>query len=242
MDGEKFDDLLKKVCTTRLTRLGALRGLAVAAVAAVTGSALVADDASAGHGHKKQARRKSRSAATCRNLGQACKPGNAPGSGVQGNCCATVAGEDSGLECQFVGETGASRCECNAAAGFIECNGTCVGPSGIGGPINCQISESACDCVCPTSLPDVCTTSGGTEVCVSRDCPEGQTFNEDTCQCAASCPAGQAFCNGCCHNISLACQGLHNKNFNAKCCSCENPGQPSGNCRGTKLTCPDPNV
>ena len=33
MDGETFDDFLKKVCTTRLTRLSVLRGLALGAAA-----------------------------------------------------------------------------------------------------------------------------------------------------------------------------------------------------------------
>src|SRR5688572_8405405 len=98
MDGEKFDDLLKKVCTTRLTRLSALRGLAVAAVATVTGSAFVANDAVAGKKSKK-ARKKAR-AARARHLGDACKPGNPEGSGVQGNCA-----DNENLECQFVGQT-----------------------------------------------------------------------------------------------------------------------------------------
>src|SRR5215203_4935753 len=53
MDGENFDDLLKKVCTTRLTRLGMLRGLAAGAVAALAGSAVGSDDAVAGKGGGK---------------------------------------------------------------------------------------------------------------------------------------------------------------------------------------------
>src|SRR5215218_8492754 len=50
MDGENFDDLLKKVCTTRLTRLSVLRGLAAGAVAALAGSAVGSDDADAKKG------------------------------------------------------------------------------------------------------------------------------------------------------------------------------------------------
>ena len=33
MDGQKFDELIKQVCPTRLTRLSALRGLALGAAA-----------------------------------------------------------------------------------------------------------------------------------------------------------------------------------------------------------------
>ena len=47
MDGQKFDELIKQFCTTRLTRLSALRGLVAGVAATVTGSALIADDAEA---------------------------------------------------------------------------------------------------------------------------------------------------------------------------------------------------
>ena len=39
MDGDRFDDLIKRLGTTRLTRLTALRGLAVGALAATLGIA-----------------------------------------------------------------------------------------------------------------------------------------------------------------------------------------------------------
>jgi hypothetical protein len=57
MDGEQFDDILRRFCTTRITRVDTLRGLVAGAAAALTGSALVSDDADAkkggkGRGHK----------------------------------------------------------------------------------------------------------------------------------------------------------------------------------------------
>jgi hypothetical protein len=42
MDDQRFDDLVKRLCPTRLTRLSALRGLA-GGVAALTGAVLAAD-------------------------------------------------------------------------------------------------------------------------------------------------------------------------------------------------------
>src|SRR5215216_3103990 len=47
MDGSKFDQLIKSITTTRVTRLAALRGLAVGALAAAIGVA-APDDAVAG--------------------------------------------------------------------------------------------------------------------------------------------------------------------------------------------------
>jgi hypothetical protein len=54
MDGEKFDDLIRKLCTTRLTRLGALRGLAVGAAAVLTGATLASDETDAKSKKKKK--------------------------------------------------------------------------------------------------------------------------------------------------------------------------------------------
>ena len=47
MDGQKFDELVKQFCTTRLTRWSALRGLVAGAAATVTGAAVLSDDAEA---------------------------------------------------------------------------------------------------------------------------------------------------------------------------------------------------
>jgi hypothetical protein len=222
MDSNQFDSIVKAF-GTGASRRGVLRGVtaaALGAVVAVTGSGLFSEDASAGHSHKKQATRKSRSARGSRQLGQAC-------SNTQG--CDT----SQHLHCENVGATGARRCECDN--GFVACGGVCVALSGSGGPLGCSFNASACACECPADAP-VCTPSGGgTGACVSRTCSSG-TFNESTCRCEVACGDNEVFCGGCCRNIDTACSGFHNKNFNAKCCSCENPGQPSGNCKGTPLT------
>jgi hypothetical protein len=63
MDGEKFDDLLKRLCTTRLTRISALRGLVAGAAAALTGAAIASDETDAKKkrgGAKKGAAKKGR--------------------------------------------------------------------------------------------------------------------------------------------------------------------------------------
>src|SRR4051794_16494802 len=47
MDGEKFDDLIKRLFTIRLTRGNTLRGLAAGAAAALTGATLAEDETDA---------------------------------------------------------------------------------------------------------------------------------------------------------------------------------------------------
>jgi hypothetical protein len=57
MDTERFDALVKRLETTRLTRGGAVRGLMAGALAAVAGAALSADETDA----KRRRRRRRRS-------------------------------------------------------------------------------------------------------------------------------------------------------------------------------------
>src|SRR3954463_7207122 len=53
MDGEKFDDLIKRLAAIRLTRAGTLRGLAAATAAALTGGVLADDETDATGKHHK---------------------------------------------------------------------------------------------------------------------------------------------------------------------------------------------
>src|SRR5215217_4148033 len=54
MDATTFDTLIKRLAATRLTRLTALRGLAMGALAALTGVCLTAEEASAKKNHEKK--------------------------------------------------------------------------------------------------------------------------------------------------------------------------------------------
>jgi hypothetical protein len=68
MDGQRFDELVKRITTTRLTRVSVLRGVAASALAALTGAA------GAGRIVEVEAAQK------CRNAGQTCEGSNP-------NCC-----------------------------------------------------------------------------------------------------------------------------------------------------------
>ncbi len=54
MDGERFDDLIRRMSAIRLTRGSTLRGLVAGAAAALTGATLAADDTDAKNKHHKK--------------------------------------------------------------------------------------------------------------------------------------------------------------------------------------------
>jgi len=54
MDAERFDAMIKRLGTTRLTRMRALRGVAASAVAALIGAALLPADAADRHRRRRK--------------------------------------------------------------------------------------------------------------------------------------------------------------------------------------------
>ena len=56
MDAERFDAMIKRLGTTRLTRMRALRGVAASAAAALIGAALVPAAADAADRHRRRKR------------------------------------------------------------------------------------------------------------------------------------------------------------------------------------------
>src|SRR5829696_3628224 len=153
MEDQRFDDLVKRLCTTRLTRMSVLRGLAAGAVAAVAGVKVGAG------------RSVSAAAGTCRNLGHPCE-GNQ-------DCCA-------GIEfCDVTGPGNAKRCVSTPNCGGLseaccaentcdlglECNGTiCVDPDTECG----AIGQQCCDGT--GSDPNFCDPGG---VCDETQGPNG---------------------------------------------------------------------
>ena len=151
----------------------------------------------------------------------------------------------------------AATCSCACPADTEVCGGACVAscPAGTG-----QVLDSNCACNCPPTLPNRCPATGvcsaactggtafNTTTCTCTcpvttcdsgaclaACPTGTSPNTATCSCDCPVVNGQTgtFCNGQCHYDAECCAGrAHcNKNFNAFCCSCQNPGQPSGTCK-----------
>jgi hypothetical protein len=250
MDSNKFDEITRSLANG-VSRRKMLKGL-LAGAAGVVGLSRAAT---------------LEAASTCRNLGDACKSTASCCSGAGLFCQDVGATGAKRCECDtsagFINCSGtcvkASVC-CTAPE--VACNGRCVDstcPAGQSfnqgtcscgcptGTVSCQASDettaschsttctggkvfdtTSCSCACPENTTDC---SG---VCVNNQCGTGQSF---TCEGGCQCASGSVFCNGCCHDVTSACAGLHNKVFNADCCSCENPGQPSGRCKSAPLTC-----
>ena len=144
MDPQRFDALARSVASGT-SRRSVLTGL----VAAVVGWQRITVSAVA--------------APSCRSAGSSCKLG---ATGTQaGTCCARNAdGTDAHLLCTKIANTGAHRCECDTAAGYLRCGGTCVAINCPGGGL---LNTSTCTCECPSGT-ELCAG-----VCVPGPCPPG---------------------------------------------------------------------
>src|SRR5829696_3133599 len=148
MDATTFDDLIKRLAATRLTRLTALRGLAIGALASLTGVGLTAEEASAKKNHEKKVKVckcPDSNSANCRTAKvkksqakkQARKACNYKGTCQAGvTACAAAAPTASGAQCtNNAGCSGGQVCEggqcvnCVAdqqcSGGLICLTGTC---------------------------------------------------------------------------------------------------------------------
>ncbi len=188
MDAERFDRLTKQLSTTRLTRLSVIRGLAVGAAAALTGTTISTDRAMAGR---------------CKREGQICEGG--PEQCCPGTVCN---GGENPTKCRDCGESGQFCCvsttPCTAPGE------TCL-PGGICGPAPCGGTGQPCcetgdECTEPEDIclsNDTCGPAGscggtGEHCCETGDeCtePEDICLSNDTCGPAGSCGGtGQPCC------------------------------------------------
>lgn len=256
MAPDTFDELAKGMAKTT-SRRGMLRVLGLGAFGAaavavglktdttpahadhvcngVTGTRLLGEGCNEGGGGRNCC---AASNQVCVNVGSTgahrceCAPGLVECNGV---CAATCGGTTptcpTGTStCTPTGGNAACYPVCtapqvrNATTCACECTGSC--------PAN-QVFDASCNCGCPANLPNECTA---TETC-NAACTGGTTWDPATCTCA--CGTGQTDCTGQCVNVSTLqgqCAQCGNKVFNAQCCSCENPGQPSGKCKGAICT------
>jgi hypothetical protein len=189
MDDQRFDDLVKRFCTIRLTRLSALRGLAGGA-AALAGAVLASDDSEA----KKKARGQSKKKAR----GQSKKKSRAQSQNKR------VRSQSQDLTAQQV--------EANATCRAF--NETCQENPGKGN--DCCTDEALCTddglpghgtCHCPDTLPDYCANNDSCyspaegECCIDGDCETGEICNnQNTCvpECDPPCDPGEICNNGIC--------------------------------------------
>jgi hypothetical protein len=209
MDGERFDRLTKQLSTTRLTRLSVIRGLAVGAAAAFTGTTIGGDRAMAQQ---------------CGSAGDICE-----GGGGQECCPGTVCnGLENPTRCRACGGSGQFCCTsttpCTAPGENCLPDGTCgEPPCGGSGQRCCETGEEC------TEPGDVCLSNGtcGTVECGGNGqpcCQPGDVCNEqgqvclgnDTCgNIGVECKTGETALECCIRDVKRACNRRWN-NRNAK--------------------------
>src|SRR5829696_4990699 len=218
MDGTQFDHMMKRLATTRLARLTALRGLAAGGVAALIGMRLTADEADAHHRQRKRTicHCSNASAASCRTLTKAKKkvrkhlqrhPCDYKGRCKGFSGCAPAAKCQNNNQCS--GGQVCSGGQCVDCTSYTQCPGqTCRGGVCFGG----GPCANSTQCVAPTTCEDppatgsdrfclygnICSTNADcgmfpmTPICVLGIC---------TSECVAggaACPAGQSCQAGVC--------------------------------------------
>ena len=153
MDEKRFDELVKQLCTTRLTRVSMIRGLAAGAVAALTGAAV-------SPGHTVAAPDK-----PCGVAGDKCE-------GSSQTCCAGFICDPRGgpaTVCVACGDEGDVCCAQGGCLDPFECiGGECVIPPG-----QCGGTGELC---CQPN--DTCI---GQRICINGECAVCGTIGEPCC-------------------------------------------------------------
>jgi hypothetical protein len=248
MDGEKFDDLIRQFCTTRLTRLSALRGLVAGAAAALTGATLASDDTDAkgkkrgnaqrGGGKKGKAQRSggNKKGGKGRNNKKGGKAKNKKG-----------AANNEGQQDTQAGVTAQARAACNPSQ-FPICH---CEPVGGDEADKCQIfctagssghDDHPFDCACGAPLDTVVECPEGSCPDLTRDSP-----------CCPICPLAQP---DCCFAVDEKgnefgfCTDLDSDVENCGACgnactpnACQqDPVCSGGTCQFTAISCDDSNA
>ncbi len=174
MDGQRFDDLVKQLCSKRLSRVNVLRGVAAGVLAAATGAKVSAAQVI--------------QAPPCRDEGSNCEGGGQ-------TCCAGLVcnGLENPTKCRVCGGSGQFCCTTDPA-----CNtpGEICLPSGTCGPANtppCGAANQICcppnnACVAPlicqggTCQPGAACGAQGQACCPGNLCSTGLTCSNGTCQ------------------------------------------------------------
>jgi hypothetical protein len=159
MDGERFDDLIRRLYTARLSRVNALRGVAGGVAAVLTGAALGSTATAA--------RARVRAQAQCRGEGQICEGGAE-------KCCGGLVcnGLENPTRCRLCGLEGQLCCAGAACTPPFVCVGnTCVAGGGAGG--GAGLFRCTSDAQCPGGFCNLST--GQCFVIRGLSCKSGET-------------------------------------------------------------------
>jgi hypothetical protein len=254
MDGERFDSLIKRLGTTRLTRLTALRGLAAGSVAALTGLNLFAEEADA-NGKKRRRRRRicHRTSATDPGVNKKLKAKRAKRHlrkhpfDTKGACTAAPVGCQNNANC-----TGGQVCVNNicvnctfdsqCGGGLFCVNGRCQARVGCS-PANNTQGNCPAGQICNTLAICVagCTGTGQGTCPAGLNCVNGQCQPPGGCtptnNTQGNCAPGQV-CNifGICVP-AVGCLNVANPQCSGSQVCCPSETQRAGECRGNLQSC-----
>jgi hypothetical protein len=170
MDGERFDDLVRRLSTTRLSRSRALRGVAGGVTALLTGAALGSTETAA-RARVRSERRTVRAQAQCKGEGENCEGGPE-------KCCGGLVcnGFENPTKCRLCGLEGQLCCAgFTCTAPFFCANNTCVAGGGFGGGGGGGAGLVRCtsDAQCPGGFCNLST--GQCFVIQGLSCKSGET-------------------------------------------------------------------
>ena len=162
MDGDRFDDLIRRVYTSRLSRVNALRGVAAGVAAVLAGGALGTKETEAKARVRAQAPQ-------CRGEGEGCE------GGAEKCCPGTVCnGLENPTKCRVCGLEGQLCCTgTTCTAPFICVNNTCVVNTGGGGGGGAGVVTCTSDADCPGGFCNLST--GQCFVIQGLNCRSGET-------------------------------------------------------------------
>jgi hypothetical protein len=170
MDSEKFDDLIKRIGTARVSRLTALKGLVGGAAVALTGAAVATSDADAKN--KKKGKSKKKGKKKSRNS-QAVAPiydnGPAP---------APIHKPADDTKTPSNNTSPAPVCDKYEDCGY-----------------DARWDDKECRCVCKQDYYEWCEYGDYASTCVDSKCDEYSEYDWKTCSCVEVCyPPYDDFC------------------------------------------------
>lgn len=198
MDGEQFDQLVRTICTKRLTRISTIRGVAAGLIASLLGTTNFADDAEAKKrkhkGKGARAQQKRHKGKGSRDQGRNTKnQGKGKNNGARAKDRKRKDKKQPGktLEASAVcpDATKAALCHCTGSGGTFNC----IDASACAGHEKHQGGN--CDCVCGNVPPGCLTDAGGP----FPQCAPGR------CRPGGQCPPGPQACTGACDLVDFPC-------------------------------------
>ena len=229
MDGSRFDQLIKSIATTRVSRLTALRGLAAGAVAAIAGVNFRAEDAEAAK--SRRCRSKPTECQTCK----------------KGKCHRNNNGEKKCHRGKLRPKANGTLCSIPGATSATCRNGACI--AAVTPPLGCSPAnntQGSCQAgqICNTQAICVAGCTGGPGqgscpqnlICVNGQCqvPGGCTPRTNV---QGNCGPGQV-CNlsGICVT-AVGCLNTANPQCGTNQFCCPSETAQAGECRGTLQAC-----